>query len=98
MPSYAKLYAATKIVKDLRFLELVNASDAAAGRITLQLTHQGEDVSVYLAGDVPRRLAGRERSLVLLSTAPGPLDVEVSLQWEDDAGIPGVWHGVARRY
>lgn len=97
MPSYAKLYAAVKVMKGLRLLELVNASDERASRVTLYLTAAGEDVSHFVDG-VPQSIAPRGRVTLVLSSKPGPQDVDVSLQWEDEAGIPGVWNGVVRRY
>ena len=55
MTSYAKLYAAMKVMKGLRLLEIVNASDSCASRITVQLTNSadGADVSHFVEG-VPR--------------------------------------------
>lgn len=99
MPSYAKLYAATKVMKGLRLLEIVNASESRASRITVQMTTpaDGADVS-YFVEDVPRSIEPRARVTLVLSSAPGPRDVDVSLQWDDPAGLPGVWHGVVRRY
>lgn len=82
----------------MRLLEIVNASDERARSITVQLEHDGEDVTHLLRGTPPASIAGRGRAAVLLSSAPGPQDVTLLLGWVDTAGIPGVWHGIVRRY
>ena len=97
VPSYAKLYVAVKVMRTMRVLELVNASDEPAKSITLQLHHNGLDVSELVLGTVPASITPRGRAQLLLSSGPGPQDVEVTLTWTDRAGIPGQWMGPARR-
>lgn len=79
-------------------LEIVNTSDHRARRITLVLSHDFNDVSHYLLSLVPMSIAARGRAEIVLSTEPGPQVVDISLQWEDDAGIPGTYHSIASRY
>ena len=64
-----------KVMKGLRLLEIVNASDSCASRITVQLTNSadGADVSHFVEG-VPRSIEPCGRVALVLSTAPGPQD------------------------
>lgn len=97
MTSHARLYAAVKILRGTRLLEVRNTSGEPAWSIELQLQAEGRDVS-HLVDPMPARLGAHGEVALVLSSAPGPRDVDVVLSWVDSAGVPGNWLGSVRRY
>lgn len=76
---------------------LLRREDPPRRAIELQLQAEGRDES-HLVDPMPKTLRAHGEVALLLSSAPGPQDVDVVLSWVDSAGVPGNWLGSVRRF